>query len=198
MPLIINRLTLTATILFYILEHRMNSAPRLRPQDVVVVLKLLAHGSKTWTYSEIAKEIGLSPSQAFSAVSRAASSGLLHFPALQNTVNRRNLKEFLIHGVRYAFPVYRGTMTRGIPTSCAAPPLNRIISHPPEPPPVWPYAEGSVRGVELSPLYKTVPKAAQRDPKLYELLALVDAIREGRAREREIAIGELGTRIDTI
>jgi hypothetical protein len=37
-----------------------------------------------------------------------------------------------------------------------------------------------------------------RDPKLHELLALVDAIREGRAREREIAIQELTKRIDSV
>jgi len=64
-----------------------------------------------------------------------------------------------------------------------------------EPPPVWPDSSGSARGVEFSPLYKNVPAAARRDPKLYELLALVDAIRDGRTREREIAIRELTARI---
>jgi hypothetical protein len=33
--------------------------------------------------------------------------------------------------------------------------------------------------------------------KLYELLALVDAIRDGRAREREIAIRELKARLSS-
>ena len=37
-----------------------------------------------------------------------------------------------------------------------------------------------------SPLYKNVPTAARRDPKLYELLALVDAIRDGRARDERL------------
>jgi hypothetical protein len=32
-----------------------------------------------------------------------------------------------------------------------------------------------------------VPKAAKRDPHLYELLALLDAVRIGRARERNLA-----------
>ena len=36
-----------------------------------------------------------------------------------------------------------------------------------------------------------MPKAAKNDPALYQLLALVDAIRGGRAREREIAKKEL-------
>ena len=47
----------------------------------------------------------------------------------------------------------------------------------------------------LEPLYKTAPAAALRDPTLYELLALVDAIRDGRARERKIAEQELISRL---
>jgi hypothetical protein len=168
----------------------------LHPQDVLIVLKLLANPGKMSTYAETGKELGLSASQAFSAVNGAAVSGLLLFPSLQNSVNRANTKEFLIHGIKYAFPIYRGPVTRGIPTAYAAPPLNQVISPSSEPPPVWPDAQGPVRGVELSPLHKNAPQAAKRDARLYELLALVDAIRDGRAREREIAIRELTARID--
>lgn len=60
---------------------------------------------------------------------------------------------------------------------------------------MWPDPEGDTRGNEFSPLYKSVPKAARKDMKLYELLALVDAVRDGRAREREIAIRELKARL---
>jgi hypothetical protein len=35
----------------------------------------------------------------------------------------------------------------------------------------------------------------QNDTQLYELLAMVDAIRVGRAREKNLAIGELTKRI---
>jgi len=34
-----------------------------------------------------------------------------------------------------------------------------------------------------------------RDPQLYELLALLDALRDGRARERALAAKELGSRL---
>ena len=44
-------------------------------------------------------------------------------------------------------------------------------------------------------LYKSVPKAAARDFKLYELLVLVDAIRDGRAREKKIAVNEIRIRL---
>lgn len=61
---------------------------------------------------------------------------------------------------------------------------------------MWPYGKGKVRGHSIVPLYLSVPEAALKDVKLYELLALVDALRVGRAREREIAIKELKLRLD--
>jgi hypothetical protein len=60
---------------------------------------------------------------------------------------------------------------------------------------VWPDKDSKVKGYSFAPLYKTVPKAARQDQKLYELLALVDAFRDGRAKERTIAEKELTERI---
>ena len=45
------------------------------------------------------------------------------------------------------------------------------------------------------PLYVSAPKAAHRDPALYELLVIVDAIRGGNARERNIGVKELQHRL---
>jgi hypothetical protein len=108
---------------------------------------------------------------------------------------KRNLLEFLIHGVKYAYPPNRGGLTRGLATSYAARPLKALITQPDEPPPVWPDPEGPVRGYEFSPLYSSVPHACKVDSKLYELLALIDAIRDGRTRERKLAIKEIQARI---
>jgi hypothetical protein len=182
----------------------------LHPQDIVVLLKLVANrkASKRSTYAKLGEDLFMSTSQVFRSVKRAEASQLVIAPEISPDSdyelprmwlwpnNSGNLKEFLIHGVKYAFPVELGGPTRGIPTAGAAPPLNQQIEEYFPLPPVWPYAEGSVRGIEFSPFYKNVPQAALRDSKLYELLALVDAIREGRAREREIAIRELSARID--
>ncbi|MGO9865676.1 MAG: hypothetical protein ACLPLR_18890 [Terriglobales bacterium] len=159
------------------------------------------------TYAELGEGLAMSASQVFRSAERAEEAQLVyrltrrHGPGhikdqTKFWPNRANLKEFLIYGVKYAFPVHRGGIVRGIPTAHAAPPLSRQIAASSEPPPVWPDPEGTVRGLEFSPLYKNVPAAARRDPKLYELLALLDAIRDGRAREREIAIRELSARID--
>jgi hypothetical protein len=92
--------------------------------------------------------------------------------------------------MRHVFPPKRGALVRGVPTAAAAAPLKSHFLDDGEPQPVWPYPEGSVRGLSFSPLYKNAPKAALLDSSLYELLALCDAIRSGRTRERVLA-GEL-------
>jgi hypothetical protein len=114
---------------------------------------------------------------------------------MQNKPNLSALEEFLLHGLKYAFPAEHGQVTRGVPTSHAAEPLKSEISAGSELPPVWPWSQGKTRGVALEPLYRTVPIAALRDPQLYEYLALVDAIRDGRARERKLAERELVKRL---
>ncbi len=168
----------------------------LKPQDVVILLKLVALGPEPWTYQRLAVELSISQSEAHAGVRRTVAARLMSDLAVAaGRPILPSLEEFLIHGVRYAYPPERGELTRGMPTGYAAPPLNKVIVQPNEPPPVWPYAEGTVRGYKFAPLYPSVPAAASRDPKLYELLALVDAIRDGRARERALAAKELQSRL---
>lgn len=167
----------------------------LKPQDVVVVLKLLGFSEKRPPYSQIARELCLSVSEVHAAVKRAHAAHLLHGPELYDRPNGKALEEFLVHGVKYAFPAHHGAMTRGLPTSYAAEPLRRHIRAGDEPLPVWPDPSGPVRGLSFEPLYRNVPQAARQDSHLYELLALVDAIRDGRVRERKIAEKELVTRL---
>ena len=60
---------------------------------------------------------------------------------------------------------------------------------------VWPAADGDVRGQAIEPLYASAPNAARKDSELYQMLALVDALRVGRARERNMAAEELSKRL---
>ncbi|MCI0595652.1 MAG: hypothetical protein L0Z48_03805, partial [candidate division Zixibacteria bacterium] len=146
----------------------------LKPQDIVVLLKLLAKGENGWSYSSLGRELFISASEVHAGLQRANFAGLMDLSRKKPI--RQALVEFLVHGVKYAFPPVRGGLTRGIPTGYAGPPLkDLLINHSNEPPPVWPDPEGSVRGYEFSPLYKSVPRAALTDQKLYELLVLVDA-----------------------
>ncbi|MHB2040076.1 MAG: hypothetical protein ACYCPX_12550 [Acidiferrobacteraceae bacterium] len=168
----------------------------LKAQDVLVVLKLLAMGQKSWSYAWLAVQLGMSPSQLHSAVKRALVAQLAVRKGDEIIPNIRNLEEFLVHGLKYVFVPERGELTRGIPTAHAAPPLSKHFVSTGEPPPVWPDPKGEVRGSAFSPLYNLAPQAALSDPQLYELLVLVDAIRGGRAREREIAVKELRQRLE--
>jgi DNA-binding Lrp family transcriptional regulator len=165
----------------------------LKPQDVVVLLKLAVHSDHAWSYPKLAVELAMSPSEVHASVRRAVRAGL--FQESSRSVNRRALLELLVHGVKYVFPPERRGITRGLPTAHSAPPLRDHFSSSSEMPTVWADPEGNVRGEELEPLYRSVPRAARADAQLYECLALLDAIRGGRARERELAVAELQKRL---
>lgn len=167
----------------------------LKPQDVVVVLKLLEFQGKRPPLARIGEDLSMSVSEVHAAVNRLRAARLLHGSELGERPNRRSLEEFLLHGLKYVFPAQHGAMTRGLPTSYAAEPLRRYIRPGTEPVPVWPSPDGPVRGTAFEPLYSSVPQAARRDSCLYELLALLDAIRDGRTRERKIAEKELIARL---
>ena len=106
------------------------------------------------------------------------------------------LRNFLVHGVPYAFPTSPKAVTRGMPTAWAVLAKKHKIAGSDQLPLVWPDPEGKVQGVAVQPLYASVPGAARRDPELYYLLALVDALRMGRARGRAQAEKEIGERLN--
>lgn len=171
---------------------------RIKALDVLVCLRLALHDEQPSTYASIGAEIGLSASETNQAAQRATYAGLLQ-PALTRDAkprpNARALLEFLEHGVRYAYPAMPGNVARGMPTAHSAPPLDALVQAGADLPFVWPDADGEARGQSIEPLYKTVPAAARRNPRLYEILALVDALRCGSARDRSLAMRELEPRI---
>lgn len=170
----------------------------LKPQDVVVALKLCSYAGLRPAMSIMANDLGLSPSEVHGAIKRLQRSRLLQGSEMKDKPNISALEEFLLHGMKYAFPAEHGEATRGVPTSYAAEPLRSEISPSNDLPPVWPWPDGDTRGVGLEPLYKRAPMAALRDPVLYEFLALADALRDGRARERKLAERDLVKRLRAV
>jgi hypothetical protein len=168
----------------------------LRPQDLVVLLRLALQSGSPPGYAALGTELGLTASEVHAAVERAVVAQLAVKGAdARPAVVRAALKLFLQHGARYCFPATRGGMTRGVPTGYAAAPLKDRIRPGDDPPPVWPSASGTARGLALQPLYPSVPEAAARNPELGELLALFDAVRGGSARERALAVELLDERL---
>jgi len=168
---------------------RSNPQIALRPQDLVVLLRLSLEAGDAPSYATLSAELSLTASEIHAAVDRAVTAQLARKDERgKPRVVQEALRLFVQHGARYCFPATRGELTRGMPTLYAAPPLKDKIVQPNEPVPVWPSKSGPVRGMAFTPLYPTVPEAAQRNPALYALLVLVDAIRGGSPRERALAI----------
>ena len=179
--------SLLRTSVFHILENGIYACSmQLIPQDLVVVLKLALEPGLT--FQQLAGSLHLSVSAVHRSVTRAKAAGLL---LADRQPNRHAILEFVLHGARYAFPAVRGRLTRGMPTAYAAPPLSELIQAGNDPIPVWPDPEGEARGETFKPLYRDAPAAARADPKLYECLSLFDALRGGRARERNLATEHL-------
>lgn len=167
----------------------------MQGQDIALLLQLAIQDDPRLPSKSLAENLAISPSEVSKALRRCVDAGLLYIADGEKRVNRPALMEFLAHGLRYVYPPQRGFMVRGVPTAVAAEPLKSRFRQDGEPPTVWPYAEGKVRGLSLEPLYKGAPKAALLDAKLYGVLALCDAIRSGRTRERNLAVELLGKEI---
>ena len=135
----------------------------------------------------------MSASEVHASVGRLEEARLVDGES--RAVRRKPLVEFLVHGVPYTFPAALGEMTRGVPTGWAAPVMAGKVASNPAESPVWPDPNGTKKGLAVEPLYSSAPVAAQNDAALYELLALVDALRLGRARERAIAAKEIEQRL---
>ena len=165
----------------------------LKPQDVVILLKIVVLGNKEWMNNQLANELGISPAEISCSLERCKIAKLI-----DNTKKRVNIlsfQDFMIHGLKYVYPPLPGAIVRGMPTAFSAEPIRSKISQGQDSY-VWPSKDGNHRGQAIEPLYRTVPEACSKDNALYELLVIADTLRMGRVRELEIAIEELKIRLD--
>ncbi len=159
----------------------------MRPHDIVVLLKIAAKKEQPWMMKDLSLELGISASEITESLNRSAIAGLI--ASDKKRLMKLSILDFLEHGLRYVYPQKPGAKARGIATAHAAAPLSKEIAS--NEPYVWPYAEGNLRGESIEPLHPKVPEACLKDPIFYELMALCDALRVGKAREKNIAIEEL-------
>ena len=165
----------------------------MRPQDVVILLKMMDLHNKDWTFAEIAKELQISEAEISYAMERNKVAGLVSPD--KTKVNKLALREFLIYGIKYVFPPQLGHSARGIATAHSAPPVKEHIAEGNEHY-VWAYYKGTKRGNTIVPLYAKIPKIVENQPDLYEFLTIIDTLRIGKKREVEIAIVELDKRLN--
>lgn len=163
--------------------------PSLRPGDVAVALALALRPAQAFV--PLAEGVGISLGEAHNAVRRLRAARLLRPDERRPAA--RALLDFVVSGVPYVFPGVLGPDARGVPTAWSAPPLAEAFRGADAV--VWPSGAGTMRGQSLTPLYPGAPALARARPDLYELLALVDALRIGRARERGLATAQLRKRL---
>jgi hypothetical protein len=159
----------------------------LKPQDLAMAFKLICLARKRLSYVELAKAMHLSQFEAHACMARLTSARLLTDANGIPTIVMAAFRPMVLYGAPYFFPAVRGEITMGFPTAYGVEPLKSWVLFADELPPVWPHADGTVRGSTLLPLYPKLPLAAITDRPLYTLLALFDALRIGQAREREMA-----------
>jgi hypothetical protein len=158
----------------------------MKKQELFIALKLLAYGRKPWTYESIAQSLNIGIASLHRSIKALAFADL--FNSEYMCISCIAFEEFLLHGVKYVFPVKVGAVARGMLTAHSAPAFKGSFKANLQEAFVWPHNNSDDKGFLIEPLYPTAPEASLNDPELYKLLACVDVLRIGRAREKVIAV----------
>lgn len=156
----------------------------LKPQDVALLVKILLQKSVgDWRQVDLAMNLCLSQGEIAKALARLKKAGLV----VDKRVNRTAALEFIIHAVKYVFPIELGSLAMGVPTAISAPSHKDYVVKNGDDIYVWPLLKGSTRGQVIVPLYPKLAEAALKDNEFYEMMSAVEILRMGRARERKAA-----------
>lgn len=164
----------------------------VKDSDIYVLGGLLGQKER-WTYRSLAERLFVPHPVVQRALERTKGADL--YSAERREVHLPHFEEFALHALRFVAPAQLGALAPGVPAAWAAEPMVEAIrSAADEPPPVWPYARGQVRGQAIEPLHAAAPEAIESWPDLGEILALLDSLRAGDARVRKVA-GDLLSRM---
>ena len=164
----------------------------LKPQDVFIACQLAIAGKANVTHAWLSKSLHLSPSTVFEGLKRCRQAKLVSDSAPRGSerevkVMRSRLYEFLVHAVPVLYYPRRSAPVRGIATATFSPAFRERFTKPGDLIMVWPYSKGKEIGEGLVPIYPTVPIACSKSPALYELMATIEVLRVGKAREKAAA-----------
>lgn len=163
----------------------------MRPQDIAILLKIVALKDQSWQMSGLSHALFISLSEVSESLNRSRIAGLIDYN--KKNVNKLSLLEFIEHGLKYVFPQEPGTLVRGIATAHTHPFMKKMFAS--EHDFVWPDRNGEALGLMIEPFYAKQVEAVKQDELYYKLLALVDVIRVGRKREKKYAMEELKSEI---
>ena len=169
----------------------------IKQLDIVVLIRLYSlglrncessHGkdrrnNRLWTYQSLSDELSLSKSTLHRSIGNLRASKLV----LNRQVYAPKFLNFLIHGVPILFPAVTGPSVIGTPTTLTArffPPEYRLLANVQH---VWPNPYGQSSGLSISPLHPSAIRLTEFDLHAHRVLAAVDSLRVGGAREQEAA-----------
>ncbi|HID37043.1 MAG TPA: hypothetical protein EYP39_06700 [Ghiorsea sp.] len=75
---------------------------RLKEEDIYVGLKLVVLRNEPWPMQRIGESLGLSASRVHGAIHRLLKANLIRKDKGYKVISA-NLKEFLVHGIRFVF-----------------------------------------------------------------------------------------------
>lgn len=169
----------------------------MKGQDIIIALRLHSlwqasinnPDKELLSVRSMGEMLGVSKTEVSRSYQRNLESGIVRKDRRTGLLkpDSRALLEFLIHGIKYVFPVKPAEIVRGMPTAHAAPVLEGKLMSAGDLIPVWPDAHSTQMGQAIQPLIEPVPSIVKKDPRMYEMLALIDAIRIGGSRESELA-----------
>ena len=161
----------------------MEQSSILKPQDVAILVKVISLSSSDWRQVDVAHELQLSQGEVAKSLARLSKANLIH----DKKPNLAAALEFLVHAIKYVFPIEPGPISFGVPTGISAPAHEKMVVSNKEDVYVWPSLAGKVRGQSISPLYPKLAEAALKDSNFYDLMSAIEIIRFGRAREKRLA-----------
>lgn len=173
----------------------MQQTVMIKPQDVALLVKIIARKSTDdWRQVDLAMELGFSQGEIAKALSRLNKAGLV----ANKRVNRTAAIEFILHAVKYVFPIEMGSLSNGIPTAISAPAHKDFVVQSGDDIFVWPMIKGKVRGQVIIPLYPKLAEAALKDEDFYNMMSAIEILRMGRVRERKTAEQFLERKIKSV
>lgn len=160
----------------------------LKSQDILIALKywLIRSRGQDISVREVAASLGISYSEVSKGANRLQKARLLVERDNKWFIEKKALFEWLRYGLRYFYAVEGDGYGRGMPSGWNCPLINSDML-PPSPALVWKIPQGEVEGLSIEPIHRSAIFAAQQDKAMYELLALIDIFRIGKAREIAIA-----------
>lgn len=150
----------------------------------------------------LGNSLGVSKSEVSSSLKRCINSKLLTFnevklERLNNlnsfdwVINTKALFKVIQYAFPYFYPIEQTGMTYGLKTGFSAPILSDKLISGGEIPYIWATEQGNTFGLGIEPIYKSVPFASKHDEYVYSCFALIDALRAGQPREKNIALDML-------